>query len=121
MNCQSYLHACIIQLEKIKHFPKAGRHKDASFFLISLLISELVQVPLEKQLLVDLNHMREVGPGDDTKYRGIEAKPDEGQGKAWAKVWDGPQHVVFGHDHKKGLQVLAFLIQLSLYCRCCLY
>lgn len=66
------------------------------------------KVPLEKQLLVDLNHMREVGPGDDTKYRGIEAKPDEGQGKAWAKVWDGPQHVVFGHDHKKGLQEEAF-------------
>lgn len=55
---------------------------------------------------MDLNHMREVGPGDDTEYRGIEAKPDEGQGKAWAKVWDGPQHIVFGHDHKKGLQVL---------------
>ena len=54
---------------------------------------------------MDLNHMREVGPGDDTEYRGIEAKPDEGQGKAWAKVWDGPQHIVFGHDHKKGLQV----------------
>ena len=49
--------------------------------------------------------MREVGPGDDTEYRGIEAKPEEGQGKAWAKVWDGPQHIIFGHDHKKGLQV----------------
>lgn len=62
-------------------------------------------MPLDRQLLVDLNHMREVGPGDDTEYRGIEGKPDPGEGPPWAPVWDGPQHVVFGHDHKMGLQV----------------
>lgn len=63
-----------------------------------------LQIPLGRQLLVDLNHMREVGPGDDTKYRGIEGKPERGEGKPWARVWNGPEHIVFGHDHKRGLQ-----------------
>ena len=48
--------------------------------------------------------MREVGPGDDTEYRGLEGKPEKGKGTLWAKIWDGPQHIVFGHDHKEGLQ-----------------
>ena len=64
----------------------------------------MLQIPLKHQLLPDLYHMREVGPGDDTKWRGIEGKP-RGQGKPWAEVWEGPQHVVFGHDSHRGLQV----------------
>lgn len=66
------------------------------------------EIPLEHQLLPDLYHMREVGPGDDTQWRGMEGKPERGLGTPWAQVWDGPQHVVFGHDSKKGLQEEAF-------------
>jgi len=64
----------------------------------------MLQIPLESQLIPDLYHMREVGPGDDSKWRGMEGKP-RGLGTPWAQVWEGPQHVIFGHDSKRGLQV----------------
>ena len=67
-----------------------------------------VQVPLENQLLIDLYRMRELAPGSDTKWHGLEAKVDRGAGIPWAQVWKGPQQIVFGHDRQKGLQVDCF-------------
>ena len=49
--------------------------------------------------------MRELAPGDDTRWHGLEANPDRGKGIPWAQAWGGPDHVVFGHDHQRGLQV----------------
>ena len=74
-----------------------------------------MQVPLEDQLLVDLYRMRELAPGDDTKWHGLEANPDRGQGVPWATVWGGPQHIIFGHDHQRGLQVRAWDATLPVF------
>ena len=63
------------------------------------------QVPLEKQHLADLYLMREVR-NTSRGWEAEEAKCDDGKlGPAWASVWEGSSHVLFGHDHRRGLQV----------------
>ena len=64
------------------------------------------QVALTRQQLGDLYSMREV-VNTTGGWRAEEGKcdPTGKLGPAWASVWDGPDHVFFGHDHQRGLQV----------------
>lgn len=68
-----------------------------------------MQVPLTRQQLGDLYSMREV-VNTTGGWRAEEGKCDPtGQlGPAWASVWAGPEHVFFGHDHQRGLQVISY-------------
>ena len=68
--------------------------------------SGVLQVPLTRQQLGDLYIMREV-VNTTGGWRAEEGKcdPTGKLGPAWASVWDGPDHVFFGHDHERGLQV----------------
>ena len=61
---------------------------------------------LTRQQLGDLYSMREV-VNTTGGWRAEEGKcdPTGKLGPAWASVWDGPNHVFFGHDHQRGLQV----------------
>ena len=61
-------------------------------------------VPMEQQKLHDICHMRDVLQHDDGSFEAFESKAPDGA-KAWASQWPGPDHVVFGHDAKRKLQL----------------
>jgi hypothetical protein len=66
-------------------------------------------VPLERQdpdLLMNLRSIRADGSGS--------SKMDEG--RPWASLWRGPEHVVFGHDAVSGLQQQPFATGLETGC-----
>lgn len=55
-------------------------------------------VPLSQQTAEDLVSMRSLDPrSGKASARHVEAAP-------WAARWRGPEHVVFGHDARRGLQ-----------------
>ncbi|GLD95198.1 hypothetical protein PINS_up003840 [Pythium insidiosum] len=67
-------------------------------------------VALGQQKPFDMYKMRFVGPNPENSQELVayEKRPGEGDSDSiqqWASVWQGPQHVIFGHDAKAGLQV----------------
>lgn len=78
-----------------------------------------VQVPLMRQQLGDMYLMREVVNTSSGHWQPLEAKCDKGKlGVPWASVWSGPDHIIFGHDHQRGLQVISMS---SCYTTCLSY
>ncbi|KAF6259985.1 Metallo-dependent phosphatase-like protein [Scenedesmus sp. NREL 46B-D3] len=59
-------------------------------------------VPLEQQQLQHLAALRDVMPQPDGSFIGLERAEDGSQ--PWAGFWQGPQHVIFGHDSARRLQ-----------------
>ncbi|ETN21507.1 hypothetical protein, variant 3 [Phytophthora nicotianae INRA-310] len=82
------------------------------------------EVELEDQRPVDLYKMRFVQrekAGDDTsKWMALEKKKFKsdtgGEPEMWAKVWNGPRHVYFGHAASAGLQVRRFFKRIYDWC-----
>lgn len=66
-------------------------------------------VPLERQRREDLLNLRSIRP-DGSPSKRIE------DGEPWAKLWPGPELVVFGHDAVRGLQRWPHAIGLDTGC-----
>ena len=73
-------------------------------------------VPLECQSLENLTHMRNITQEDYFSGRGLVGSSKVDQGEAWASLWPGPDHVYFGHDARRGLQLWPFATGLDTGC-----
>jgi hypothetical protein len=100
--------------------------------LLAVHAGVLPGVPLEQQARKTMTSMRNVleaehrilNDGENagasatsaTTQRHLVALEKPGRGEAWAKVWSGPEHAIFGHDAKRGLQREAFATGLDTGC-----
>ena len=62
----------------------------------------LSQIPLQRQSLWDLFNVRELIQEKDGGWRMAEKNVE--RGVEWATMWNGPEHIIFGHDSGRGLQ-----------------
>ena len=74
------------------------------------------QVNLERQSLWDMYQMR--GLFERSHGRWIATDSKSTKIIPWATQWEGPEHVLFGHDSRKGLQVRPLNRPLHAACRC---
>lgn len=69
--------------------------------------------PLDMQQPLDMTTMRNIVEVDDGVF---ETTQRHNIGSGWAASWPGPQHVYFGHDARRSLQLHAYSTGLDTRC-----
>eukprot|EP00747_Dinoflagellata_sp_TGD_P028990 gnl/TRDRNA2_/TRDRNA2_133620_c0_seq1.p1 gnl/TRDRNA2_/TRDRNA2_133620_c0~~gnl/TRDRNA2_/TRDRNA2_133620_c0_seq1.p1 ORF type:complete len:289 (+),score=44.35 gnl/TRDRNA2_/TRDRNA2_133620_c0_seq1:8-874(+) len=73
-------------------------------------------VPLEQQKFKTLLWMRDLKRSEADESGWIALETPEVTSHPWASIWSGPQHVVFGHDAIRKLQLHPFATGLDTGC-----
>jgi hypothetical protein len=95
-------------LESLPLFLRLGPEQAGGADTVVLHAGAVPGVAFEEQRREHLITMRSIDDhGQPTKR--IEGRP-------WAKVWPGPERIVFGHDAIRGLQKCAFALGLDTGC-----
>ena len=95
-------------LESLPLFLRLGPEQPGGADTVVLHAGAVPGVTIEEQQREHLISMRSIDDqGQPTKR--IEGRP-------WAKVWPGPERIVFGHDAVRGLQQYPFALGLDTGC-----
>lgn len=76
-------------------------------------------VELNLQPFVDMVNMRNIIESDKKvkdSTNSLKAISSDTEGEAWASKWCGPQHIYFGHDAKRKLQIYKYSTGLDTGC-----
>jgi hypothetical protein len=90
-----------------------------SFPWLGLVVVHAGLVPgvqLCEQKFKDLLWLRDVRPTSNCRFEGLEMPLGGDASKPWASVWEGPEHVIFGHDAKRKLQTYKYATGLDSGC-----
>ena len=101
---------CVSYLQKLPHVLRIPHYK-----LVVLHGGVNTSLPLEEQNVEDLLNTRRLTADDPVSGKRRCIYKDE-DGTPWAKLWKGPETIVFGHDARAGLQREPFAIGLDTGC-----
>lgn len=100
-------HACMAYLRQLPHIIRIPQH---NVLVVHAGIN--VAVPIERQDVFDVMHIRTLAEGRDGILRGSYG----GKGQLWAELYEGPEQIVFGHDARTGFRQYKHALALDSGC-----
>ncbi|CAD2220565.1 ser/thr protein phosphatase [Angomonas deanei] len=110
-------HECEVYLRSLPHILKLPKYN-----VILVHAGLNFQRKLEKQDVMEIMHMRKLeevstlDPNTGRQKRSYVAVAKGPTGQLWGSMWEGPEHVVFGHDASTGFQTHPFATGIDTGC-----